>query len=77
MKRAIAGIVLLSILIFLGYLVYVARQIARQSNLVEDHAADVIIVMGAAEYRGHPSPILLARINHALVLYLKGLAPYV
>lgn len=77
MKRAIAGLIVLFSLLILGYLVYVARQIARQSDLVEDHPADVIIVMGAAEYRGRPSPVLKARLNHALLLYLKGLAPYI
>ncbi len=77
MKRAIAGLFVLFSLSILGYLFYVARQIARQSDLVEDHPADVIIVMGAAEYRGRPSPVLRARLNHALFLYLKGLAPYI
>jgi uncharacterized SAM-binding protein YcdF (DUF218 family) len=77
MKRAIAGLVVLFSLLLLGYLVYVARRIAKQSDLTEDHPADVIIVMGAAQYRGRPSPVLKARLNHALFLYLKGLAPYV
>ena len=77
MKRAIAGLLVLCSLLVLGYLVYVARQIAKESALVEDHPADVIIVLGAAEYRGRPSPVLRARLNHALILYLKGLAPYI
>ncbi|HZS57455.1 MAG TPA: YdcF family protein [Bryobacteraceae bacterium] len=77
MKRAIAGLLVLFSLLILGYLVYLAKQIAQQSDLVEDHPADVIIVMGAAEYRGRPSPVLKARLNHALFLYLKGLAPYI
>ncbi len=77
MKRAIAGLLALFLLLILGYLVYLAKQIATQSNQVEDHPADVIIVLGAAEYRGHPSPVLKARLNHALFLYLKGFAPYI
>ncbi len=32
-------------------------------------------MLGAAEYRGRPSPVLGARLNHALFLYRKGLAP--
>lgn len=77
MKRAIAGsIALLAILLF-GYLFYVARQIERESNVDQEHPADVIIVLGAAEYRGSPSPVLARRLNHALVLYLRGLAPYI
>jgi uncharacterized SAM-binding protein YcdF (DUF218 family) len=33
------------------------------------------VVLGAAEYRGRPSPVLEARLNHALFLYLRSLAP--
>ncbi len=39
--------------------------------------ADVIIVMGAAEYRGAPSPVLKLRLDHAVQLYRRKLAPYV
>jgi uncharacterized SAM-binding protein YcdF (DUF218 family) len=31
--------------------------------------------LGAAAYRGRPSPVLEARLNHALYLYLQKLAP--
>lgn len=75
--RAVIALALLCLLLILGYLAYIAQQIAKESERVEDHPADVIIVLGAAEYRGHPSPVLRARLNHALLLYLKGIAPYV
>lgn len=52
-----------------------ADEIRRQSEIDEARPADIIVVLGAAEYRGRPSPVLEARLNHALVLYLKGLAP--
>ncbi len=39
--------------------------------------ADAIVVFGAAEYSGHPSPVLKARLDHALDLFQKGLAPVV
>ena len=77
MKRSIAGLILLLSILLLGYLFYVAKQIEMQSAVDEEQKADVIIVLGAAEYRGKPSPVLQARLNHALVLYLKGLAPYI
>ncbi len=38
---------------------------------------DAIVVLGAAQYDGRPSPILQARLDHALELYQRGLAPYV
>lgn len=77
MKRTIAGSIGLLSILLLAYLFYVARQIERESTVDEAHPADVIVVLGAAEYRGKPSPVLKGRLNHALLLYLKGLAPYV
>jgi uncharacterized SAM-binding protein YcdF (DUF218 family) len=53
----------------------VASQIRLQSTVDEARPADVIVVLGAAEYRGRPSPVLEARLNHALFLYLQDLAP--
>lgn len=37
--------------------------------------ADVIVVLGAAQYAGRPSPVLRARLDHALSLWKRGLAP--
>src|ERR1700758_2567463 len=55
--------------------VSIAREIRRQSTVDEVRHADVILVLGAAEYRGRPSPVLEARLNHALFLYLQNMAP--
>jgi len=66
---SIAALALLSIVI------YVSFEIGRQSTIDEAHPADVILVLGAAEYRGKPSPVLKARLDHALTLYKKKLAP--
>jgi uncharacterized SAM-binding protein YcdF (DUF218 family) len=76
MKRAIAGFLCLLAVLTLGYLFRVAKDIEHQSDVEEARPADIIIVLGAAEYRGRPSPVLQARLNHALSLYRKGLAPY-
>jgi uncharacterized SAM-binding protein YcdF (DUF218 family) len=77
MKRAVAGFLLLLVFASAVYLARVARQIQRQSTIDEARPADVIIVLGAAEYRGRPSPVLRARLNHALSLFTRGLAPYI
>jgi len=37
--------------------------------------ADAILVLGAAQYNGRPSPVLKARLDHALQLYEEGFAP--
>ena len=36
---------------------------------------DAIVVLGAAQYNGRPSPVLRARLDHGLGLYREGLAP--
>ncbi|MGH9671785.1 MAG: YdcF family protein [Bryobacteraceae bacterium] len=50
-------------------------EIRRQGQMEEARPADVIIVLGAAEYRGRPSPVLRARLDHALDLYRRRIAP--
>jgi uncharacterized SAM-binding protein YcdF (DUF218 family) len=77
MRRALLTLFILLPVLLLAYLFYVAKQIAQQSTTDDAQKADVIIVMGAAEYRGRPSPVLQGRLNHALLLYLRGLAPYI
>jgi uncharacterized SAM-binding protein YcdF (DUF218 family) len=77
MKRIAVWLSLPPTIFLLGYMFYVANEIERQSSMDESQPADVILVMGAAEYRGHPSPVLQGRLNHALLLYLKHLAPYI
>lgn len=37
--------------------------------------ADAIVVLGAAQYNGRPSPVLRARLDHAIELYERGIAP--
>jgi uncharacterized SAM-binding protein YcdF (DUF218 family) len=43
----------------------------------ERRPVDAIVVLGAAQYNGRPSPVLRARLNHALSLYRDQLAPLV
>jgi uncharacterized SAM-binding protein YcdF (DUF218 family) len=60
-----------------GYLVALSVRIGRQAALDEARRSDVIIVMGAAEYNGHPSPVLKLRLDHAVHLYEQHLAPFI
>ena len=41
----------------------------------ERRPVDAIVVLGAAQYNGRPSPVFRARLDHALQLYREGLAP--
>jgi uncharacterized SAM-binding protein YcdF (DUF218 family) len=60
-----------------AFLTLTAVRIVREGSLQELHAADAIVVFGAAEYAGHPSPVLRARLDHAFDLFRKGIAPVV
>lgn len=51
----------------IGVLFWERRDMARP--------AAAIVVLGAAQYVGHPSPVLRARIDHAIELWQQGLAP--
>lgn len=73
----IIRVVLVLLAGLLGYLTFLASEIQKQSTVDETHPADAIMVLGAAEYRGRPSPVLQARLNHALLLYLEGIAPLI
>src|SRR5271165_3428912 len=59
------------------FLTLTAVRIVREGSLQELHPADAIVVFGAAEYAGHPSPVLRARLDHAFDLFRKGIAPVV
>ncbi len=77
MKRAVwIGTALLAAAL-LAYISYVSMRIERQSTRDEAQPADVILVLGAAEYSGRPSPVLRARLDHALELYNRQLAPLI
>jgi uncharacterized SAM-binding protein YcdF (DUF218 family) len=52
-----------------------AVQVWRVATRDEAERADAIVVLGAAQYRGRPSPVLRARLEHALGLYASGIAP--
>lgn len=40
-------------------------------------AAGAVVVLGAAQYNGRPSPVLRARLDHAVDLYRDGLVPLI
>ena len=67
-------IVIVAAIVAAGLLLYNAAQIMREASVDEPHAADAIVVFGAAEYVGHPSPVYRARLDHAYNLFERGLA---
>ncbi|GAB2987042.1 YdcF family protein [Amycolatopsis acidiphila] len=69
-RRAVFG-TLLVVALTIGGTAFRVWQIARVDDRSE---ADVIIVLGAAQYNGKPSPIFQARLKHAKQLYEDGVA---
>jgi uncharacterized SAM-binding protein YcdF (DUF218 family) len=72
--RRIVGLVLLVALLWFGWLYFQIKTVAGHD---EARPADAIAVFGAAEYSGRPSPVLHARLDHAVELYQEEIAPLV
>jgi len=73
-KRSLLVLLLLLLVLYVGSLYSV---ILIQATRSEAQPADAVVVFGAAEYDGRPSPVYKARLDHAAQLYHRGLAPIV
>src|SRR5215813_13481482 len=62
---------------FILFLAITGLRIVNASSGSPTAKADAIIVFGAAEYAGRPSPVYRARLDHAFDLFQKGMAPIV
>ncbi len=66
--------IVLLLVVILAYPAWLTYRIWEQSHDDEVHSADAIVVLGAAQYNGKPSPVLQARLDQALYLYEEGLS---
>ena len=67
----------LALLVGLVWFVWLYFRINAVAGRDEARPADAIAVFGAAEYGGRPSPVLHARLDHAVELYRTQIAPLV
>jgi uncharacterized SAM-binding protein YcdF (DUF218 family) len=67
----------LALLITLGWSLWVIHRINQTAAEDQAQPADAIAVFGAAEYSGHPSPVYHARLDHAVALYQRHIAPVI
>lgn len=72
-RRLAVGAVLTAALLWAGSVAAVVRVGARDDR----PPSDAIVVLGAAQYAGRPSPVLRARLDHAATLFAEGIAPVV
>lgn len=59
------------------FYLHVCIAITQQAHRDERRPADAIVVFGAAEYYGRPSPVLRARLDHGLDLFRQDMAPFI
>jgi uncharacterized SAM-binding protein YcdF (DUF218 family) len=72
-----AACVLLLALGLVGASAAVVWREAHHDAAADVEHADAIVVLGAAQWNGTPSPVLRGRLDHALLLYRQGRAPVV
>jgi len=72
--RRLLALILVAAVVWFGWLYYQIRSVAG-ADLARP--SDAIAVFGAAEYGGRPSPVLHARLDHAVDLYNEKMAPIV
>lgn len=75
--RSWLRLLIVAVLALLLLFIVTAFRVVHSASLHETHPADAIVVFGAAEYYGKPSPVLRARLNHAFDLYQLHLAPVI
>jgi uncharacterized SAM-binding protein YcdF (DUF218 family) len=66
---------LVGIVVVVAVAGYAAYRVWDQAGRDERRDADAIVVLGAAQYDGRPSPLFAARLDHAIDLYHQGVAP--
>lgn len=69
--RAILALLILGLLCYAGLIIKIYNYV----DINEAQNADAIVVMGASQWNGRPSPIFRARLDHAFSLYQKKFAP--
>ena len=77
-KRWSRGLWILAVLAILdAYVGWICLGITRAASEQQVHPADALVVFGAAEYSGRPSPVYRARLDHAFDLFQQGIAPVI
>jgi uncharacterized SAM-binding protein YcdF (DUF218 family) len=67
--------VIVGLIVF--YIFYTAVHIWLVAREDDRPHSDAIVVLGASQYNGVPSPVFAARLDHALGLYQEGIATHI
>lgn len=77
MKKILPIFVAILLAAWFVQLAQLTLAVREQAQKDEARPADAIVVLGAAEYSGRPSPVFKSRLDHAYDLYERKLAPRV
>ena len=70
-------VILVMVGIVIVYLAVTFAQVWMAARRDGARPSQAIIVLGAAQYNGRPSPVLAARLDHAIDLYRQDIAPVI
>ncbi|MGH9432464.1 MAG: YdcF family protein, partial [Terriglobia bacterium] len=76
-RMAVVAVLVVAVILAVSAERSLYRSVRRAAQDDEARPAGAIVVLGAAEYNGDPSPIYKARLDHAFDLEEEGLAPLV
>jgi uncharacterized SAM-binding protein YcdF (DUF218 family) len=68
-------LIVIVLFVVLGYFTITTALVTATMGKDEHPPSDAIVVLGAAQYNGTPSPVYRARLDHALDLWRAGVAP--
>jgi len=69
--RLVRGVLIVAAALYVASFIAVLLVSRRDQR----HPAEAIVVLGAAQYNGKPSPVFRARLDHAITLWKEGLSP--
>ena len=73
-RRLVRWTLLVAVLLPVGYLAVTFASVWRAAHADGARHADAIVVLGAAQYDGRPSPALKARLDHVIELWRQDVA---
>lgn len=76
-RRTLRTLVLIVLGLVVAWGAWSVIEVVRNAGADDRDPTGAIVVLGAAQYDGTPSPVLQARLDHALELYRDGVAPEV
>jgi uncharacterized SAM-binding protein YcdF (DUF218 family) len=76
LPKALATVAICTVIGAGALLLYMTWRISSQGDRDERRPADAIVVLGAAQFDGHPGGVFAARLDHAVELYEQGIGPY-